>query len=95
MPTSVDAQLATQEEYDGSPLLYNQRLAWYEWGSGEIVFSPAAALPIGFSRALMEASQGATSLESLDDLTRLVAFIHELRHFQQDYLRALPRSFDS
>jgi len=74
------------ENYDASPQLYNQRLASYEWGSGEMLFSAKSALTQeALKKAFIEVSHGYTSFESKEDLTCLISFIHEYRHFQQDF----------
>lgn len=79
--------LPDKDDFDSSPCLNNQRLASYEWGSGELLFSPPAALKDGFVvKSFIELLQGKTSLEDSDDLICLIALVHEYRHFQQDFL---------
>jgi hypothetical protein len=74
-------------DFDASPILNHGKLASYEWGAGELTFSPEASLRKDlFTRSLIEIAQGFTSLETRDDLLCLVSLVHEYRHFQQDLM---------
>ena len=79
-----------KDDYDAAPCLHNLRLASYEWGAGEMQFSPFAALKSEiFRRGIVELDCGIITLETRRDLSCLIAFTHEHRHFQQDYSTGL------
>jgi hypothetical protein len=82
-----EGELPPPEATDASPLLYNRRIAAYEWGGGEIIFSPIAGFnKKGFlTHNLIALDQGhIRKNDSADDLRCLLAFLHEYRHYQQD-----------
>jgi hypothetical protein len=91
LPGHESEEMEPPQSADPSPHLYNQRLAAYEWGAGEILLSPTAA----FRRKnfLMDNAaalgQGFFVATSKADLLCLIALLHEFRHFQQDYLTGL------
>jgi len=73
-------------EFDASPSLKNQRLAYYEWGSGEITFADLPEMTnIIAGKSFFQLSHGLNTLEEQDELICLIALVHEYRHFQQDY----------
>jgi hypothetical protein len=82
-----NGELPLPDASDASPLLYNRRLAAYEWGGGEIIFTPVAGFDKkGFLTTNLAAlDQGVISnTNTNDDLLCLLAFLHEYRHYQQD-----------
>jgi hypothetical protein len=86
-----DEEMPPGDNIDASPHLYNQRLAAYEWGSGEILLSPTAAFKKKnfFMKNVVSIDEGTIVATSKTDLVCLIAALHEFRHFHQDYLTGL------
>jgi hypothetical protein len=82
-----EGELPAPEVGDASPLLYNRRIAAYEWGGGQIIFSPIAGFnKKGFlTRNLVALDRGFIGDNDRPDMICLLAFLHEYRHYQQDY----------
>ena len=82
-----EGELPLPADSDASPLLYNRRLAAYEWGGGEIIFAPVAGFnKKGFlTNNLVAFDYGFISdSNTKEDFVCLLAFLHEYRHYQQD-----------
>jgi hypothetical protein len=88
VPIECNEEMPAPESADPSPYLQNQRLAAYEWGSGEILLSPASAFKKEqfFIRNATALQKGVIIDSAKDDLLCLIALLHEYRHFQQDHL---------
>lgn len=73
-------------DFDATPRLRNGPVASYEWGCGDLHFSPLAeqhkrsfvTLLAGMSERIMQG-------ENREELLSTIALIHEYRHFQQDF----------
>ncbi len=76
---------------DPSPLFNDQRIASYKWGTGEMVFNEKVSQSTNkmFDAVLFADMTGNFIAETLEETLKTIAFIHEYRHFQQDFSSGL------